>query len=112
MTTGSSITTLTALIVRQTHHPEAPPSCTCGRVFKTLLPHTSVSGMETEYGGGYREAHASGQSREAVQVVERERGGLGERVEDQADGVDAARVLLVAWEVAAPGGGGLERAPA
>ena len=42
-TTGSSITTPTALIVRRTHHPEAPPSRTCGRVFKTLLPHSCQS---------------------------------------------------------------------
>ena len=68
--------------------------------------------MKKEYGGGYREVRASGQSREAVHVVERERGGLGERVEDEADGVEAARVLLVAREVAAAGGGGLEGAPA
>ena len=42
-TTGSSITTLTTLIVRRTHHSEAPPSCTCGRVCKTLLPHSCQS---------------------------------------------------------------------
>ena len=59
------------------------------------------------YGGGCREEHASGQSREAEQVVERERGGLVERVEDHAHGVDAACVLVVTWELAAPGGAGL-----
>ena len=52
-------------------------------------------GMKKEYGGGYREVRASGQSREAVHVVERERGGLGERVEDQADGVEATTTTMM-----------------
>ena len=59
--------------------------------------------MAIMYGGGCREEHASGQSREAEQVVERERGGLVERVEDHAHGVDAACVLVVTREIAAPG---------
>ena len=57
--------------------------------------------MEKKYGGGYREAHANGQSHGCRTGSRARAGGLLDGVEQQAHGAVALGVLGLAREVAA-----------